>query len=221
MKFMRWFGLLLTVTLSTTATNAQVSYGIKAGPNLNDVRFYLKDSWHDQHRYWQTTLGLHAGFFLSVQLTERFSVRPEPEFIQKGFLVKAFPPDDQPKSRITFSYIQLPVLFSFKVIDKLYLEAGPAVGHRLSKSSSSDHFQFDYYMTLFEEKFELSVLGGVRFAVTENVGLALRHNYGLSNIIHPGPVYVQNPDTGRLEGFEQRGKNIVLLFSVDYNLTKR
>jgi hypothetical protein len=218
---MKWFWLLLIVMLRVPVTYAQVSYGIKAGPNLSDVRFYLKDSWHDQHRYWQTTLGFHAGFFLSVPLTNRFSVRPELEFIQKGFLVKALPQGDQPKSRITFAYIQLPVLFSFKVVDKLYLEAGPAVGYRLSKSSSSDHFQFDYYMTLFEEKFELSVLGGVRFAVTENVGLALRYNYGLSNIIHPGPVYVQNPDTGQLEGFEQQGKNMVLLFSVDYNLTKR
>lgn len=211
--------LTFILLLAFAYSNAQTSYGIRIGLNLSDVNVKLKDSWHQFPDNEESLMGINAGFYASFGISERLAIRPEIQFVQKGHRLKPFAPTDQPGSKINLSYIQVPLIVSFKILEKLYADVGPSIGYKVSSRSESDHFLIEDYMDQFSEDFELSILGGLRYSISEKFDISLQYNQGISNITNIGGLYyIENPTTGQLEGFEYIVRNRTLLLFVSYKL---
>lgn len=209
------FILFLTFAYS----DAQTSYGVRLGLNFSDVQVKLKDSWYQFPDNEEALLGINAGFYASFDIFERLAFRPEIQFVQKGHRLKPFAPTDQPGSKINLSYVQVPLILSVKIMEKLYTDIGPSFGYKVLMRSESDHFLIENYMNQFSEDFEISVLGGLRYSISEKFDISLQYNQGISNITNIGGLFhIENPNTGQIEGFEYIVRNRVLLFFVGYKL---
>lgn len=210
-----WFVVLSFVAIGEIL--AQVSYGVKAGANINTINTYLDGapSWVDFDDNVESSVGFHAGLFLVVDLSKKFSFRPEIEYIQKGVRDSGYPSVNIPSYKITVSYIQVPVIFSYRIFNKLCVEAGPGFGYLISSKSDSDLTTFP--AETYTVKLEVSVLGGFRYTLFQKVDVIARYSLGLSNI-QDSMYYAQNPETNEIIGFESVAKNSVLSFSLAYYL---
>jgi hypothetical protein len=85
--------LLLTLTLPSIA-EAQLTFGIKAGINLSDVKFDDSDP--------DAAVRLNAGIVSEISLGKNFFIRPELLYSAKGWKIADI--------SMRLNYITLPVL---------------------------------------------------------------------------------------------------------------
>lgn len=210
------FLLISVLLISLEEAKGQLIYGVKAGANINTINTYLDGapSWVDFDDNVESSVGFHAGLFLVVDLSKKFSFRPEIEYIQKGVRDSGYPSVNIPSYKITVSYIQVPVIFSYKIFNKLCVEAGPGFGYLISSKSDSDLTTFP--AETYTVKLEVSVLGGFRYTLFQKIDVIARYSLGLSNI-QDSMYYAQNPETSEIIGFESVAKNGVLSFSIAYS----
>ena len=207
------FLLISILLISLEEATGQLSYGVKAGANINTINTYLDGapSWVDFEDNVESTVGFHAGLFVAIDFSKKFSFRPEIEYIQKGKR-ENYPGMTQ---KISVNYIQLPLLFSYKIVNKFYIEAGPGFGYLLSSKSDNDIFTSP--AETYTVKLEVTALGGFRYTLFQKVDVMARYNLGLSNI-QDSKYYAQNPDTSEIIGFESVARNSGLNFSIAYYL---
>lgn len=148
--------------------------------------------------------GFHAGLYYSLPISERFSVQPELLYETMGTKFK----NSGYNLRLNTNYISIPLMFQFKPISKLKLEAGPKlafmVGHKY-KSSDKDVSEFINFLDK-ETKYNKVDFGlgfGATFNVTQTVGISARFTTGLSDII-------KNNDTKERNNIFQLGVNLAL-----------
>ncbi len=79
---MKYLTLFSFVCLFVTSTFSQVNYGLQGGMNLNDFR--LPNSPYDFNELYNENIGLHLGMFADVALTQKFYLRPQFQFVQRG-----------------------------------------------------------------------------------------------------------------------------------------
>ena len=119
------FTLLLTLLVSASLF-AQVSVGVKAGGAFSSHT--SEGIGLGEGEFMKPTyLG---GLFVSVPLTDKFSLQPEVLYTNKG---------DQSSSgdlRYNLHYINLPIMLRYHVLDKLTIELGPEFGYLLSAGTN-------------------------------------------------------------------------------------
>lgn len=204
--------LISILLLSLEETTGQVKYGVKAGVNVNTTNTFIKDapSWVDYENDVENTVGFHAGFFFVIDLGEKFSFRPELEYIQKGYRYNYI----DLTQKVTLNYVDLPLLFSYKIANKFYVEAGPAFGYLFSSKSDNDIFVPP--SEIYKLKFEVAALGGLRYTLFKNFNITARYNLGLTDLTDE-TLNVENPNTNEIETFEYVAKNRLLIFSIAYS----
>lgn len=178
--------ILSTFLLTSAQTNAQVKMekGVKIG--LNSAGFRGGDS-----NIWDSKTGMAVGFFLRHAISPDITVQPELLYTVKG----AERIDGTAKITAKLSFIEIPVLFRYKIPTqgnfKPALLAGPAIGF----TSTSRRKEVDEGITE-EADVDNSKSSGVAFIFggsadikTGNhvVVLDLRYSIGLSqNYKQPG-----------------------------------
>ena len=205
--------LLISILLiSLEEATGQVKYGVKAGVNVNTTNTFIKDapSWVDFENDVENTVGFHAGLFFAIELGEKFSFRPELEYIQKGHRYNYI----DLTQKVTLNYIDVPLLFSYKIANKFYVEAGPTFGYLFSSKSDNDIFVPP--SEIYKRKFEVAALGGFRYTLFKNFDVTTRYNLGLTDLTDE-ILDIQNPNTNESESFEYVAKNKVLIFSIAYS----
>ena len=120
------------------ATFAQVSYGFKIGVNYNDVSVpSLKSTLNLNPKVVQ---GIDIAAFAEIEITDKFSIRPELAYVKKGFRINEglafdisnFPLPVGVKATTNIRYIQIPVLGKYSFGEgsaRPYIMAGPAIGY--------------------------------------------------------------------------------------------
>jgi Outer membrane protein beta-barrel domain len=153
--------------------NAQAQkIGLKAGGSINSAsqkgesQYYLPNN--------ATALGLpiqdqkmlpgfNVGFYTSFQ-KGNINIQPELLFSRKGY-EELWRPAYVAKR----NYIDLPIMFGFKVKPKLILQAGPQFGLIVDKTTNTNL-----------KKIELGLGAGALINLSEKVGLSIRFNHGLT-----------------------------------------
>jgi hypothetical protein len=113
---------------------AQVSFGIKAGLNVNNISQDFKVPADEYSTKLQA--GYHVGILADIQLGEIVSVQPGVMYISKGYNhdlsdkgYEGFWPEGASSfdgyDRMRLGYIEVPVNLAFRVIEDLQLYAGP------------------------------------------------------------------------------------------------
>lgn len=186
--------LLALVFGFTYSQNTQ--FGIKGGMNVatqtstESELVDLKTS---------SLIGFHIGGFVEFKLSDKFSVQPELLYSAQGgkysvVLRQTNDPDLNTNAEVVtnLSYINIPVMFKYYVIEKLSLEAGPQIGILISSkekitqpgssySSNNDNFEpIDFGLNL-----------GAGYDITENISAGVRYNLGFYDV-EKGDIETKN-----------------------------
>ncbi len=199
-------------------TNAQdIKFGAKTGLNFANVSNVSYPNEKSSSR-----IAFHLGAMAEIKLNEQFAIQPELLYSAQGFKrdgVRGV--EEMYGYKVYFdadvtakmTYINVPVMAKYFVMEGLSLEAGPQLGILVSATGSYDNIKADGgYGTLninpkdedIKDDFS-SIDFGLNFGASytyNNIYAGLRYNLGLTNITK-----------------DSRGdviKNGVLQFSVGY-----
>lgn len=114
----------------------------------------------------------HVGALAEIKLTDKFAIQPEIVLSGQG----ADFSEDGLDSLIELSYLNVPVMAKYYVIEKLSLEAGPQIGFLLSAKNEDVDVKDSFKSIDFG--FNL----GAGYDITEHFFAGVRYNIGLSNI---------------------------------------
>ena len=155
-------------------------------------------------------LGAYAGLWISLDLSERSSLKTELSYFQKG---SRHNPDEKRQDFTIYimrlGYIEMPFLYQLQLKNKIRLEVGPSFSLLLHS-----HEELDYQVVNYS-KFRLinpSFMAGIGYPLTEKLSVHFRIDNSLLSIRSDeisGGVY-------RL--FDHGQYNDCILFFVSYKL---
>ena len=170
----------------TTASYGQ-SFGIKGGVNyVNLVETSSGPSYGDY------ILAFHAGMFSTVEITEKFSLRPEILYSKKGYdrALSSSTIDIQIQRRL--HYLNLPVLMQFRPLKQLAFLAGPEFGYILAARQDINSPNFTKEINDMYDRFDLGLAAGINFLITENLQSEIRYTHGLSDLANNSSILGSN-----------------------------
>jgi len=179
--------------VSPAVVFAQAEFGLKAGLNVSDIVMtnYINP---DVESDLTLKLGPHAGVFINGMIHERVGMAAELLYSNKG--VKGV-------SNIHLHYITLPLLFQYKLTDRISAEVGPEPGYMFSA-----HSEFGNVSNTYNNKFDLALDGGFRLD-TPRLVFGLRYCAGIFSVKEP----IENASS---PGEKIKYQNRVLQISLGY-----
>jgi hypothetical protein len=167
-------------------SNAQDKKSNKGG--TDEVRFGLKAGLSNCILSGDTDvkslLSFHAGGFVNIPVSDKFSVQPELLYSLQGEKGKSI------DATLHNDYLNIPVMAKFYAADKFSIEAGPQLGFLLSakiKYAGQSVDTKQYYNTT-----DFSLCFGLGYDVSEDLFLSARYNAGLSNLDKSGNQTIKN-----------------------------
>lgn len=212
---MRKIILTSLMLCSTFAFSQEIKYGAQAGLNISSLRGNYPanpDEYTTIDK--KSIVGFNIGGFLEYQINEKFSIQPELLISLQGnkivtkeeFYDSLY--DETYKESFTqrpkLTYLNLPIMLKYKVLEKLSIEFGPQIGYLISAKSKWEYENandpsenesievdminnntytfggstFEYTGKLNRLDFSLNL--GSSYDLTENVFVQARYNLGLS-----------------------------------------
>lgn len=169
---MKKYILSALVIMAFSFANAQGTgsrFGIKAGVNFPNSSNGLNKN--------EALIGYQVGIFSEIKTDERFGIQPELLYSTHGLENKFVNEGVAYDNDIKISYLNLPILAKYFVIQGLSVQAGPQIGF-LMKAEENGINITDHVKTI---DFGLSF--GVGYNFLQDCSLDLRYNLGLSNPI--------------------------------------
>lgn len=195
--------LLLLTAFIIPISNAQIQLGTKAGINVSNFLVFPGLPWEEDN-YFRTDfyLGLNA----QAELSERSFLLLELLYTQKGA-------EGQPEGfigeELTLPYLNVPVLFGYKILRNLNIYMGPEIGVLLDariKFASENADVKTYFQT-----FDIGLAAGISYELTKALYLETRFIEGLTPI--------QEGLFDRMsDGQAKYGRNRSIQFGVGYRL---
>jgi opacity protein-like surface antigen len=186
------FPVVAIAMIMSLQAYSQFNVGVKAG--VNYVNVAVPDGFSDnEYRF-----GYHFGGYARFSFNERISLTGELLYSNKGY---KFNEDIANGSgSLHLNYINLPILFGFKPVNKLTILAGPEFGYRLSAKSKFDSQTVDV-SDIWDNKFDFGIAGGINYAITDKIGVELRYVHGLTSIMKDAYLRddMNNPIGGNLD----------------------
>ncbi|MHC1708534.1 MAG: porin family protein [Bacteroidales bacterium] len=158
-------------------------------------------------------VGFMGGGYVALQLDPKFSLQLEMEYIQKGSRHNADP--DLPTDityKLNLSYIEMPLLLRYRVMEHVDLEAGLALAAMVSHKETQDGQSMADYRPGFKST-NLSFVGGISYTYKEIYRVNLRTDNSLETLrkgTFPGMV--------RRIGTEYGQFHDILVISLFYRL---
>lgn len=160
--------LIIAATLLISVGVTGQQWGLRGGVNFAGVK--VEDA-----EDWESRLGFHTGVLANFNLTPKVWIQPELHFSAQGG------ESDNDNVKLKLNYLNLPVLFQFRVTEGLRIQTGPQLGFLLSAETKAGDIEIDV-----EDAFESIDLswsfGGVYYFNSE-IGIDFRYNLGLTNIV--------------------------------------
>lgn len=191
--------LVLTLAVAVSSLSFAQQFGIKAGMNVSSIS---KDAdLSDQ----KSKIGFNAGVFMNAPISANFSIQPEVLYSQYGSKVDdnstetigATTYTNKSSYSVNLDYITVPVMFQYKVIPALHLEAGPEFGFLIdakTKGDTSVSATTGGSTTTVASSgttdikdgiasFNFGVGIGAGYMITENIGLNARYVAGVTDYV--------------------------------------
>lgn len=151
--------------------------GIKGGLNLSNL--YIDDVEDENVR-----TGFHVGFFTQLMVAPTVAIQPELNYSTKGAKAEYnfFGLDGERKYNL--SYLDVPVLVTFKLGDDADIHLGPYVGYLVGVNTTTEGDLGSSYTELDRddyEKIDYGISGGFALNFTA-LSFGVRYNYGLNEI---------------------------------------
>ena len=123
--------------LSTKAQN--LSYGAKAGLNIAEL------NWDDDYDT-SSKFGVHFGGFVNYKLKEKLALHSEVFYSQGGGKWET----GNLEGKVKLSFISLPILIQYDIVENLYLEGGIQYNFLLSNKEATGDEDFEDYTDNFK-----------------------------------------------------------------------
>lgn len=176
--------LLLTAAAVFTfgfANAQEVKFGVKAGLNINTITGgYLSGT---------SKVGFHVGGLAEIKLSDKFAIQPELLLSTKGasYNYYGYGFGNAGEEDIALTYIDMPVMAKFFVIERLSIEAGPQIGFLMSAKGLKYNENTDTYDAKgdIKDNFNSTDFGfnvGAGYELNNGVMFQARYTIGLSDI---------------------------------------
>lgn len=150
---------ILLLLIGSTAVQAQISLGIKAGANFSDL---------DGSSGTSTRTGFHAGAILELKYNN-FAIQPELLYSMQGAKVTYAGAKD-----IDLSYVTVPVLAKYYILpDTFSIEAGPQFAFLVDDNLEN---------TFKSQSFDFAAVGGVGLNITKSFFAQAHYVVGLTEV---------------------------------------
>lgn len=149
-------------------TKAQtVSFGVKGGLTISKLT---------QFDDTKARASIFAGGFANIAFNETMSIQPELLYSGQGTRYKPL------NSTITYrlNYINIPVMFQYRLIPEFYLEAGPQVGFNVSSKTNAGKVTVDIGDNVKSTDFGLGF--GLGYQFPAGIGVSARYMFGLTEV---------------------------------------
>lgn len=138
----------------------------------------------------KSKVGFNVGGFVEIKLSDKLSLQPEVIFSQQGMRVDDFEAEIENNSftadvNFNLTYINIPVMLKYYVVEKFNIEAGPQIGFLTSAKTNTKVQGYGSDEQDVKDNFESVDFGlnfGVGYDFSEHFFANTRYNLGLSNI---------------------------------------
>ncbi|MBT8265778.1 MAG: PorT family protein [Bacteroidia bacterium] len=159
---------VLSLIIGTVAvTQAQVTYGFKAGGNL--AKF-------TDNSDFEFKFGMHFGGVANIQLSDAFSLQPELLYSAQGYRQNF----NGQKVRAKVDYFNIPILGSYQITEGLELQFGPQIGINIRKELEVDEQEGG---SIFVNDIDASAAFGIKYFFDDYVFTQLRGTFGLTEVL--------------------------------------
>ena len=155
-------------------------------------------------------LNLFGGLGVSTSFSDQWSLGFEINYAQKGSkrIIDPERNNGQDEYKMSLSYIQIPILFSYDHNDKLGFKVGPCIG--LLIDSKEEDFLGEVTTNPEFETLEFSGIISVNYKLSDNLGTELRFDQSL--------LPIRQRDSGATIQLDGRQFNSVLTLMVSYTI---
>lgn len=175
--------------LGLSQSDAQVNFGVKAGPQLSNL---VGNDDVDA----STKFGFHAGAYANIRISEQFAFQPELLYSMQGAesetTYEEFGITYRDEDKIQLSYINVPLMMKWYAYDGLNFEFGPQIGFNVAakaKGESTVTSGDGSITTSYDEDiddietvdFGLNIGAGYELPMGLNFGI--RYGLGLTEIV--------------------------------------
>ncbi|MBS1664893.1 MAG: PorT family protein [Bacteroidetes bacterium] len=172
--------LLLAIGIFTAyLSQAQVTFGAKAGFNLSSVKGKDVEGT-------SSLPGFHVGVLAGIPLNDVLNLQPELFYSAEGAKMKTVFPGDgdeliEGKASAHLNYLNLPVLLQYHHTSGFAVQSGPQFGYLLSAKVKANGESSDIKDQF--KKTNLSWVLGVSYLIPDNnIGFNIRYNFGITKL---------------------------------------
>ena len=175
--------LVVVAVMFGISTQAQgIDLGIKVGANFANIT--------DASNFDSKT-GFVAGAFLGLKFSEKFAIQPELLYSQQGA--------DFDEGEFDLSYINVPIIFKYYLVQGLNIQAGPQFGFVVDDKISFDGIVDGIESGVEANSFDTTGVVGLGYDFPLGIRVDARYNFGLTEVVDDG------------------GKNSVISLAVGYS----
>lgn len=160
-----------TGTTTTKQASPAVSFGLKAGVNLANIKSSIYDNSSSR-------INFHAGLLAHIHLNEYLALQPEVVYSGQGSKHDISPGLEIEQK---FDYLNIPVMFQY-MNSGFRIETGPQVGFLITAKASYTDDRDDEDIKKFMNPTDFSWGFGLGYLTDMGIGISARYNLGLNNI---------------------------------------
>jgi len=166
-----------SVTPDYAKAIGSVKFGLKGGVNFStqDFKYATSDDSFDLDS--ASLIALHFGAFVDIPMSEKINLRPELLYSVEGSKIDLFFTEFEQK----FTFIKLPVLISYRIINNLSIQAGPQFGLLIDEDLNVPVDDAEILDSSYKN-FEFSAAIGLEYNLSEALLVGARYNIGLTDI---------------------------------------
>jgi len=161
-------------------------FGVRPGVNMADLTAKNLPS-GSAYTEAESKTSVVGGFFANIPLSGMLRFQPEVDFSSQGGKLQG---PSGTTSAMTFEqdlhYINVPLNFQLMTTKGFFVQTGPQVGYLIDakvKSTSSSNTSDDIGNLSNFDKIDFSWTGGVGYLSRIGLGIDLRYNIGIANIV--------------------------------------
>lgn len=213
------FTSAFVILATATGFSQEVKWGVKGGLNYSNLRGIETTMTSDDGESIKFSskgqVGFYIGGFAEYQISDKLAIQPELLISTQGggreFKTSGTEYGDyyavSVENKLNLTYLQIPVMLKYQVIDRLNIEFGPQIGFALSGKEKISIFSQDgsdvesgsFEFSIFKDEehiidgetiqtkgmgkrldFGLNI--GASYDITDNLFVQGRYNFGLASI---------------------------------------
>ncbi len=172
----KMFLIAAIAVLGMNSADAQVKFGVKAGPQLTN---FVGDDSEDA----DMKVGFNVGGFANIRFSEQFAFQPELLFSLQGAKSEYEILGTNVEEKVNLSYINIPLMMKWYAYDGLNFEFGPQVGfnvaakYKAEAAGESEEGDIDDVSTV-----DFGVNIGAGYEMSNGLNFGLRYGRGLTSL---------------------------------------